>query len=271
MKVPLYERIKKLEEKYSPEKLRKGLRLFARITKLNEEELKNLIEDYRTTKQLFLPNDVYKKTTLGRELKDYEGLAQSVLYTKVKQRTGDWKKAYEAIGGKFDLPNGGSYITADQEGELRGAEFSGAGAGSRVEFSGKYAGSKAKFSGVAAGEEAVFSGKYAGAEAEFSNIMSGIKAEFSGEYAGISAKFSGFLSGTSANFSGKYAGSKAEFTGASSGLSAKFSGPYSGAEAKFIGKEAGNKAKFTGYEAGKDALFNLGNQYYKRKGMLKEL
>ena len=179
MKTPLYERIKKMEKKYSPKKLRKALKLFVKLTKLEESDLKNLIEEYR--KGVF--------SNLDRNLKEYAGLAQSILYTMIKQKTNNWEVAYKSIGKKFDLPYGGSYITADKDYELTFAKFTGAYSGKCVEFSGRGAGIGAEFLGEFSGKNSEFSGYEAGMFAEFSEEKSKLSIKFSGTYAGKGAIF----------------------------------------------------------------------------------
>ncbi len=218
-------RVNKYIEKYDGDKLRRGLRLFARITRLSEDDLKTYIEEQRR-----LPENERDK---------YAGLAQSVLYTKVKRETGDWKKAYNEIGNEFDLPYGGALITADNDRELEKAVFSRYRAGAGAEFSGNYAGVEAMFSGNYAGAWAEFSGDSAGRRAKFFGFMAGYEAMFSGDYAGACAMFSGDYAGKNAVFSGDYAGVWTMFSGDYAGACAKFSGDYAGEGAKFSGKRGG--------------------------------
>ena len=235
------------------EKTRRGLRLFARITRLSEDDLKTYIEEQRK-----LPEN---------ERDRYGGLAQSVLYTKVKQETGDWKKAYEEVGSEFDLHYGGAFITADECRELEGAKFSGEKSAYGAKFSGKESakealfigygsGERAVFSGDHAGSSAEFSGRYAGVEAVFSGDSSAVAANFSGEKSGARAIFSGDNSGSFANFSGYCAGDEAEFSGKKTASYAEFSGDYAGRLANFSGDHAGSFAKFSGDHSGGSARFS---------------
>jgi hypothetical protein len=228
-KLPLYERVERLISE-DPEKVRKGLKLFARVTKYSNEELRNFIEKARNGKYLYEKEKKF--------FESYSGLMQSVLYEKVKKEGKDWRKAYKAIGGEFDLPYGGAFITADQDGELKRAVFSGFRAvykakfcGNSVErakFSGEWAGYQAKFYGNSA-RGAVFSGVFAGEKAIFyGNSARG--AVFSGEWAGYQAKFYN-KSAKEAVFSGEHTGYRAKFYD-NSAESAKFSGWYAGEEAK---------------------------------------
>ncbi len=194
------------------------------LIKSSPNTLKYLIEEYRDKKE---------KSKLHTHLGEYAGLAQSILYTLIRDIALSWEKAYIEIGGVFDLPYGGAYLTANNPDELI-----------RSRFVGKYSGYKAKFVSTETVSEAKFSGMYSGYMAEFRGYRSGSYAIFNGKYAGYKAIFGG-----------DYSGLRAIFFGENSGSYAKFSGRYSGEGALFIGENSGEYTEFSGYKAGHHSIF----------------
>ncbi len=187
---------------------KKGKKKIEYVNKLMEkepQEIRRLIDEYRSCS-----ND----SELHRELDEHAGLAQSILYMKIKEKSlGNWKEAYKSVGEEFDLPYGGAYIIAAEPEELKRAKFS---------------------------------GKYSGYKAEFWSHESAKEAEFSGEYSGSKAEFKGYRSGAYATFKGKKSGYGAKLSGDYACTGSKFIGHSSGEDLKIEGRFAGdNSAKYT--------------------------
>jgi hypothetical protein len=230
LKEKLQNRLERIINKYrnNPEKLRKGLRLFTRITNLSEKELNNYIMKQRYLKQEKLNVD------------KYAGLAQSVLYTMIKNKTYFWSEAYKAVG-PFDLPYGGAFITVDQPKELY-----------KVVFIGNYAGYGIKSISDRTLVNAKFIGKYAGAFLDIKEDFSCYDAKFKGEYAGAFSNFEGKNSAWNSRFIGKRAGAYSKFKNGS-GLGAKFEGEEAGLGIT-LENESGNFAEFKGKYAGSEVI-----------------
>jgi hypothetical protein len=237
----LNERLERIVNKYhdNPKKLRKELKLFARITNLSEEQLKNYIE-----KQRELRNK-------GKKVDTYSGLAQSVLYTIVKNKTGDWKEAYRAVGS-FDLPYGGAFITADQDNELNHAKFYGDHAGYGLKATGKEVLAYSSFMGNFAGAYAELEGEFAGKNASFKGNYSGENTLFKGFGAGWGVSFEGENAGTNTKFIGKYSGANTLFRGRNAGAFVVMKGDYAGRNAYFKGVLAAKGLYLEGKKAGKE-------------------
>ena len=216
-KTELDKRIEELIKRYDPERLRRGMRLFVRVTKLSEEGLTEYIQ-----KQRDLPEEERDK---------YCGLAQSVLYSK-KKLEGKHRNDLDLLN--FDLPWGGSFLEFDEPREAKEAKFFGDYAGIGTEFSGPYS-----------GEKAIFKGEYSGAYMEVSGANAGREMEFYGWGAGYRAKFSGANSGREAKFWGKESGYKIVVSGATAGEEISFC-PCSGVGAVFSGFRSGKRAVLRG-------------------------
>ena len=168
----LNSRLEQLSINLSSKKARRALRLFSKISKVDDSEL-------------------LEKAPEESDISS--GLAQSVLYTRGHDIT------------EFKGPYAGAFIIVIDDREY---SFEGRHAGRESYFKGNYVGAKSSFEGEFAGAKSSFEGTGTGRESFFKGYCAGIGVSFEGRGSGVGSFFEGKYAGDDVEYGGKIISTK---------------------------------------------------------------